>query len=106
MFSFIFVLVLINLYNYSLKVEGLKIESFSVVENSKKYGGNLKIPFFFLLKKPSKISLVTKLDNVPKNSFLYIPQIDASYIEIYINDVLIKKIGYKSKIGHFFIHHF
>ncbi|MBB6061963.1 diguanylate cyclase (GGDEF)-like protein [Thermosipho japonicus] len=102
MFSSIFVLVLINLYNYSLKVEGLKIESFSVVENSNKYGKNLKIPFFFLLKKPLSISLGAKLDNVPKNSYLYIPQVDASYIEIYINDILIKKIGYKNKIGHFF----
>ncbi|APT74282.1 diguanylate cyclase [Thermosipho melanesiensis] len=61
----------------------------------------VKLPYYTHLKSPTSLTFEIQ---IPKssNKYLYIPQIDASYIEILANNTTILKKGYSSKAGHFF----
>ena len=90
--AFLVFTVLHLLMIISLSARGYKINEWRVVEgivNEKTLPGS----FHILLKKPCGIVVETDIPKLKKNMYIFFPQIDTSYLEVYANDRLVGSFG-------------
>lgn len=87
-------------FNWTLNPEGLEIKSFEVIENEEKFGHNLNAPFDFVLKTPTYVVLKTHIPEKSGESYLYLPQVYTSYLEIFADETLIGTFGFSNKTAH------
>nr|WP_280996289.1 GGDEF domain-containing protein [Marinitoga okinawensis] len=92
---------------YAVSAKGYKINNLTMIHNIK---GNTKIeqitvPYYKILKSPDTAIFIAKIKNFNlKNNvyYLYLPQIDGSYLAVYSNGRLIGSYGFsKSRSGNF-----
>ena len=93
-------LFLTFIFNWALKPRGVEIKTFRVIENEEKFGEVLTAPFVFVLKKPTYVVLKTSIPQTSEKTYLYLPQVDTSYFEIYANEKLIGTYGFPNKTAH------
>lgn len=110
-FAILIFLLIFGLFKYSMSPNGYKVQSWNVIDDPEDAIGksNLGSEFYKVTKIPSTIVISTTVDannllslKSGSTKYLYIPQVDNSYLAIYIDDKQIGTLGFRdTKTGHF-----
>lgn len=97
-------IILLLLFRYSLTPDGTKLYEWKVVKGGEILSEDVvKLPFYKLLKKPTTVVLETELPLDSVTNYLYLPQVDASYLAVFVNEKLVGSVGFSgSRDGHFY----
>lgn len=104
--AFIIFLILVLIIRFSLSPKGYYIPEWNVLKSINLDTTNVvKIPYYVVLKNKGSIFLTHKLKGVNLSDgkyYLYLPQVDGSYLAVYSNDRLIGSYGFANdRLGHF-----
>ncbi|MBO8161017.1 MAG: diguanylate cyclase [Thermosipho sp. (in: Bacteria)] len=93
-------IIIVLIFRWTLVPKGVGIYKFKVLDNKEQFGENLNVPFYFVLKEPTHLTLYAKIPELTENVYLYFPQVDTSYIKIYANDNLVGSYGFTKETAH------
>lgn len=106
--AFLAFLLLVIIMRYSISVQGYKIQDWTMIRENN-VGSieikQIKVPYYEILRKPTTAIFFSKLEKNyfgDKVYYLYLPQVDGSYLAVYSNNRLIGSYGFsESRNGHF-----
>lgn len=106
--AFLVFLLLVMIMRYSISVQGYKIQDWTMIRENNVDSieiKQIKVPYYEILRKPETVIFFSKLEKNyfgDKVYYLYLPQVDGSYLAVYSNNRLIGSYGFsESRNGHF-----
>ncbi|MGC8955133.1 MAG: GGDEF domain-containing protein [Fervidobacterium sp.] len=104
--AFVGFFVLVMLFRFSVSPHGYTITEWNMRRKASDTLSvtQVNVPYYEILKKPETVIFYAKLNKkfIEKDYYLYLPQIDSSYLAVYSNNRLVGSYGFsKARTGHF-----
>lgn len=89
---------LFSLFRWSLNAKGIQLSSWRVLndESGVFEDQDVTVPFYKLLQRPVTVVLATKIEKTLRTLYLYLPQVNGSFLAVYANDHLVGSVGFRN----------